>query len=215
MGGILNADLASGTISPEGLANRNNFSKMFQDYIILAGLLSPGVARMTSFQRVRDFEIRKGPFQSGAFLVYKGENLAKFTIELEVAQPPDTIVQWLLFANLLNKVPDGLSPALLSSFALGINYPILNSAPINISDVVVESFTPWSQGEMGEWTMQIAFVEFRMPLEAGGKPDKSIPSIAAASAEGGGALQGGGDAQDLNIQKLTAQYQAGLSPAGK
>lgn len=189
-----------------------SLSQYFQDQIYLSGLPSPGYAEVLGASAPRDWDVRKGPFMSGAWLAYTGDNLAKFTVRLHLWGPPDLFPEWIAFSKLLEKPPSGLSPAALSSFALSIDHPLLNSSPVNISSVVVEDASQWTQDDLGEWTMDIKFIQFRAPKPAGGKPDKTIPSIAAKNAEQAAGIQGGGDPADLQIQRLMAQMSGGLAP---
>jgi hypothetical protein len=161
-----------------------NLSRFFQDYITLAGFRSPGVARFVKRgHRPRDFDVRKGYGFAGAFVVYTGDNLAKFSVQLECWNPPDLHVEWLFFSSILDKAPQGLTPALTSAFALGIGHPLINEAPLRINSVVIEDFSAWDVDEYGLWTMTIDFLEFKAPLPALGKPDKTIPSFDGGNAE--------------------------------
>jgi hypothetical protein len=193
------------------MTNPNNFSGMFSDVFYLSGMSSPGVTEVKSFGAPRGWDKRKGYGISGAFTVYTGDELAEFTMGLRHWLPPDTDPRWLLMVPLLDRRPTGL-PGALSSFAYDFQYPILNAAPYSIKSVVVKEVTPWLQDEFGEWSCEIKFLEFRAPLPALGKPDKTIPSLNARNAELAAAGQGGGDPNDLLIAKLSAQAFGGVSP---
>lgn len=167
-------------------------SSMYQDQIFLAGLPNPGVAEFVKPANApRNWDVRQGYGYSGAFIVYTGDGLAKFSVKLTCWSPPDLFAEWTPFAALLKKPPKGLTPSQLSAFALGISHPLLNMDPINVSSVVVEDLSQWVQDDDGEWTMTIDFLQFRAPAPALGKPDKTIPGIEGKGAEGAAGNFGG------------------------
>lgn len=185
--------------------NFNNNSRLFQDYITLAGAISPGVARLVSFSAPRGWEIRKMGGFSGAVIVYTGDELAEMTFRLELWHPPDLDVQWQLFSSLLAKPPKGIAPTALATFALGLGYPLLNASPIDIDAVVVRETTPWDCDDDMLWSMQIKLLQFRAPLPAMGKPNKAIPAVAVTPPTPQ-------DPTEVLIQQKSLQLAALLGP---
>lgn len=190
----------------------NDGSSFFQDYILLNGLRSPGRADVLSADGlVRSWDERKGYGFSGAFLVYTGDGLPKFTVRLTLWAPPDLFVEWTPFAQQLALSPKGLVAADYATFALGIGHPVLNAPPWSISSVVVESVGLPIQDDDGLWTIDIKFIVYRAPAPALGKPDKTIPSIEGKGAEqsgsnfGGDTSPGAATLADLNDQIATQQ----------
>lgn len=178
-----------------------------QDYIVLAGYKSPGVCEFVQPPNSpRNWDERKGYGYSGAFIVYTGDGLGKFRVAFKLWDDPQTPTtsqwsDWTDFANnALAKPPKGQRPKSLS-----IKHPAISLPPINITTVVVEDVTGFTQDDLGLWTCTVDFKEYRAPLPVLGKVQNAIPPVKAA-------IPTAKDAGDVAIQQLTKQF---LELAGK
>lgn len=145
-----------------------------QDYIILAALKSPGRAYIKNAGSPRDWDIRKGYGFSGASVVFTGNNLAKFEVDIELWMPSHWI-DWAVFSKLLAK-PNGLVPIV----GLGISHPLLTMAPLSITSVVVEDVSQFVQDDQGSLICTIKFIEYKRPLPALSRPIAEIPAASKA-----------------------------------
>ncbi|MDQ2782605.1 MAG: hypothetical protein M3Y26_08760 [Actinomycetota bacterium] len=145
-----------------------------QDYIILAAVKSPGRAYIKSAGSPRDWDIRKGYGFSGASVVFTGNGLAKFEVDIELWLPSHWL-DWKAFAKLLAK-PGGLTPIV----GLGISHPLLTTPPLSITSVVVEDVSQFVQNEEGSHVCTIKFIEYKRPLPALSKPIAEIPAASKA-----------------------------------
>lgn len=143
-----------------------------QDYIVLAGQTSPGLAVVTGAGAPRNWEERKGWGLSGATIVYTGAGLAQFDVQISLGFSSDDWAAWDDFAKLLEKAPTGKRPK-----ALDIEHPLINMRPINIKSVVVTDVSQFEQDDYGIFTCSISFKEFKAPLPALAKPDQSIAAV--------------------------------------
>jgi hypothetical protein len=167
----------------------------YQDVIVLAGLPSPGRAIVRPAGSPRDWNIRKGYGFSGATIVYAGANLAKFEVDITLWEDPLHWIEWKAFSLILAKpIPPVVA-------GLGIQHPLLNMAPWNISAVVVEDVTGFEESDFEEFTCTIKFIEYRAPVPAIGKPIVTVPTavVPPPTPE---------DAQDIQIQTLIKAISA-------
>lgn len=167
-----------------------------QDYILLGGEKSPGRATVLGAGSPRTWDKRKGYGYSGAFVIFTGDDLAKFKVQIDLWKK-DQFAEWDRFAKkCLVKPPLGQKPK-----ALDIQHPLLNAEPLKITSAVVEDVSQWDQDEEGLWSCTIDFLQFRAPKPALGKPNAAIPSVAKP-------IPTAQDAADVEIQRLMAQFSA-------
>lgn len=140
-----------------------------QDFILLAGQKSPGRATVTSAGSPRTWDKQKGWGFSGATLIYTGDDLPDFDVVVDLWDQSHW-TQWNSFARVLEKSPTGIKPK-----ALEIIHPLLNRAPLKITQVVIRDVTQFEQSAKGLWTCRIQLTAFRAPKAALGKPNGSIP----------------------------------------
>lgn len=140
------------------------------DKIYLAGLWSPGRATIHGADSPRDWDIRKGYGFGGATVVFTGNNVSKFSVEIALWDPLQW-AEWQIFSKLLEKptVP------FQRPVALGIYHPILAAPPLNITEVVVENVTQFEQDDEGLWSCMINFIQYKKPLPMLGRPPLAIP----------------------------------------
>lgn len=183
------ADIVAGAVPPE------------QDYIQLGGIVSPGRAAVVGAASLRDWDIRKGYGLDGAFVVYTGDNLCKFEVQIDLWEKSQFAL-WEAFCKAtLGKPKARFAPG------LDIKHPLLNREPLNIKSVIVEGVSQFEQDDNGLWSCRIRFIEYRKPKPALAKPLATIPNAAAPVATAQSKA-------DLEIQKLAAEQQALLAKAG-
>lgn len=133
------------------------------DYILLAGLKSPGIAELPNgANSPRKWDVRKGYGLSGSGVVYVGDDLAKFSVKILLLTDEDWSA-WTSFRALLVKPPNNVKPK-----SLAIWHPILEEH--GVASVVVEDLVGPTQTMDGGWTWEIKFLQFRAPKAAIAKP---------------------------------------------
>jgi len=143
-----------------------------QDYIILAGAPSPGLAVVRGAGSPRKWDVRDGYGLTGAVCVFMGEGLAAFDVDV-FCWEPQHFLAWQAFARLtLANPPIGARP-----MSLSIEHPVLNDVPLSISQVVVTNVTQWEQApdDTGLWVRTISFLQYRKPRPALVKPFEGPP----------------------------------------
>lgn len=165
-----------------------------QNYIQLDGVRSPGLAIVKNAKLVRTWDKRKGYGYSGATLVYTGDDLSEFDVELQIWDDTQW-AEWLPFALMLKKPPVG--PPRKQS----IKHPVLTRDPLKIDTVVLLEAGQWTKNiATGLWTCTLRFSEYRAPLPAVGKPTPEIP--------GANLVVAPPSAFEVQMQALLAQAQS-------
>lgn len=136
-----------------------------QDFVILAGQRSPGIAELQSASSPRRWDIRRGYGLSGATVVFRGIMLAEFKLLLRLYSAEDW-ESWDTFRELVQRPPSGERPR-----ALDISHPILDA--FGIASVVVTDVIQPTQTEDGVYTIEIRLLEYRRPEIALSRPDGS------------------------------------------
>ncbi len=144
-----------------------------QPYVMLGPFRTPGVAFPKKPGSPRNWDIRQGYGFTGAVVVYQGSGLAKFNVEV-VLWLPEHFIEWEIFARGALQKP---KPGLGFGSALGIDHPLVNMQPWNISSVVVEDVEGFEQGPTGLWATSIHLVEYKRPLPALARPIAAIPAV--------------------------------------
>jgi hypothetical protein len=178
------------------------------DYVVLGGQLTPGRAVVKGFGSPRIWDKRKGYGTSGATQVYAGEDLSNGSIEVSLWDEPGTgqWLDWEAFARkVLVKEPKGPAPK-----ALKIEHWALNTAPLQITDVVVKDVTQFGYNESEDlWQCEIKLERYNPPKPALGKPNGSSGGSKINSAtEKPPTAQ---DKADEEIAKLLKQFQEELA----
>jgi len=157
------------------------------DYILLAGQKSPGIAVVSGAADARKWDVREGYGLSGGITVFRGRQLAHFTVTLKLVTAQDW-VDWGSFKTLVARPPFGTKPKSMS-----IWHPWL--AELDISSVGVEEVgQPEEDGDTGAYSIAIKFLETREPKFALAKP------VAATTNKST-------DPYDQQIEQLTKQFQ--------
>jgi hypothetical protein len=135
------------------------------DYIKLAGQKSPGLADVDGASSPRKWDEAAGYGLSGATIRFTGDGLAKFAVRLRF-YTVEHWAAWDAWKPLVFNRPKGKSPR-----ALDIWHPHLEE--LGIKSVVVEDVSQPKQTADGEWTVEIKFIQFRMPKLTLAKPEAS------------------------------------------
>jgi hypothetical protein len=158
-----------------------------QDYFVLAGQKSPGLAEIIGAESARSFAVHQPPFATGARIVFKRRELAKFSAKIRLVTSED-FAAWDAWRPLVDAVPDVRREAK----ALDIQHPLL--VDLDIKRVVVESVSQLEQIEDGVWQVTIKFLE-----------SKGLPKVTLAKVEGSKATPA--DPVDTLIDQLAGQAQ--------
>ncbi len=143
-----------------------------QDFIVLAGAPSPGLAVLKQPGSPRKWDVRDGYGITGAVCVFMGEGLAAFDCDIFCWKDAH-FVAWPIWARLcLVNPPIGARPTSMS-----IQHPILQDPPLKIDQVVVTNVTGWEQDPDGGglWARTISFLQYRKPRPALVKPFEGPP----------------------------------------
>ena len=142
----------------------------YQDYIVLSGHTSPGLAVVRGCDRPRKWDILDGRGFTGASTIYSGEKLAAFDVDI-FAWEPEHFAAWDIFSGLTLASP---SPTKKLT-ALYIEHPQVNNPPMSVYDVVVANVTQWEQGDGALWVCTISFLQYRPPKVVLQKPLGGVP----------------------------------------
>lgn len=142
-----------------------------QDYIVLGGVPSPGLAVVKGAGSPRKWDVQNGYGLTGATCIFMGEGLATFDVDI-FCWTKAHFALWPAFARLtLVNPPIGARPT-----SMFIQHPALNDPPLSISQVVVTNVTQWEQdGDTGLWARTISFLQYRKPRPALVKPFEGPP----------------------------------------
>lgn len=142
-----------------------------QDYIMLGGEKSPGLATITGADSPRKWSKAGGYGVDGASLVYLGQDLSEFDVQIELWEP-EHWTQWNRFARVLERAPVGIRAQ-----SLAIVHPLLNNAPLHITQVVIRNVTQFEQGsgaKSGRWVATVALTVYRAAKPALAKVNGTI-----------------------------------------
>lgn len=142
-----------------------------QDWIVLAGEKSPGVAVVRGAETKRTWDIQNGYGTDGATLVFHGGELTKFDVDI-FAWLPEHFSAWKRFARATLLPPTDRARVT----SMSIEHPLLNDPPVSIQQVVVEGISQWEQDpEDMLWVRTIKFIQYRAPVPVLARPDVGPP----------------------------------------
>jgi hypothetical protein len=156
------------------------------NYVLVGGKKSPGIAEIVGASDVRGYDERRGYGLSGAYCIFKGKELAKWSIKLRFYEPQDYL-DWQQWKKLINKVPTKQLPN-----ALDIWHPQLEE--LGIKSFQLKELPQAVQEQDGLWVVDIKCIEFRKPKLAVAKADASKPQAPES-------------VKDKKIRELTGQVQ--------
>lgn len=164
-----------------------------QDYVVLAGKKTPGIAEIVGAGSVRDWDVRKGYGLLGAISVFTGRGLAKFSIRLRL-YTLEHWREWDAFRPIVERMPKRRFGSGKDSGMLDILHPTLLG--LGIKAVGVTKLSAPEQTADGEWTITIDVIEFRRP------------KIALATPDGPASPTPLDDVEENWIKPLTSQVQS-------
>lgn len=149
--------------------------------VIIDGVESPGVARISGAAMRRTYDKRKGYGTTGATSVYTGGDLSEFDITFEFRNWRDGDRDlWIAFAKrVFVQEPTPKGTKTVSPKALRIQAWQLNDPPVSITSVnVLEVGQPVTDDETGLVTIKVKFQQFRKPTPGLGKPTATkVPGV--------------------------------------
>lgn len=138
------------------------------DYILLAGIKSPGLADVVGASDIRGWDVRKGMGISGAFSVFTGQDLSRFSVRLRLYTDTDWAA-WYAWKPIVDKLPTRRGGGGKDSGVLDIWHPVLEG--LDIKAVGAAEVMQPEQTDDGVWTVEIKFIEFRYPKLTLAKPE--------------------------------------------
>ena len=140
------------------------------DYVILAGKRSPGIADVLGASAAFEFNVHQPPFATGARIVFKRRELAKFEVRLRLYS-----FEHLRELEAWRPLIDTPPGARRAAQGLDIVHPLLN--PLGITSCVVTSVGQLEPIDNGAWMLPIKFLEYR------GLPKQSLAKVEGSKAE--------------------------------
>jgi len=163
------------------------------DYVLLAGRRSPGIAEIVDASSPRRWDERRGYALSGATLIFRGVGLARWKLVLRLYTDQDW-EDWHSWRELVQRPPLGERARHLE-----IVHPILED--LGVSACAVAELKQPTQGEAGEWIIEIAMIEYRVPTialsEPEGAQDRPTDPVDRTIEALSGIVQNGGDGDVL------------------
>ena len=132
------------------------------DKLKLSGVPSPGYCELLGVNNPRTWNEQSGPGWSGGLLIYQGIKLCHFTALFKLYELNDW-AEWEKFRPLVLRPPLGKLPRTHT-----IWHPLL--VQVGIHACVVEDVRAPQQISDGEWVVDVAFIESRIPKK--GEPIK-------------------------------------------
>ncbi len=132
------------------------------DVLVVTGVASPGVVRLSGHDRVIGWDVKKGAGQSGATTTRTSEDPIEFTATFSLVDADDWAA-WRDFSDLLRSSVKAKKPQ-----ALDVYHPDL--AENDIKSVVLKSMGGTVHDGKGGATIAVKLLEYRPPKPAGGSP---------------------------------------------
>lgn len=170
------------------------------DFVVIDGLQSPGVARISGAALKRTFDKRKGYGNTGATSIYTGKDLTEFDVTFEFRNwKGGDRDDWIDFAKRVFVQEPTTKKGTKTSAApkaLRFEHWQINDPPISVTAVnVLEVGQPDTTDETGLVTVKVKFQEYRPASSGLGKPTGTkVPGVTKQPTAQ--------DAADLQIQAL-------------
>jgi len=143
-----------------------------QNWVVAGGVRSPGRAYFTGLSRPYNWQVQEGYGLQGGFVTFRGRGICKFTLTIELFKPED-FIQWSLFSKVITPTQP-VTP--LKPFLVDMQHPLLAAADIK-TVAVEDAGVPVKAPNGDRWVVAIKLIDYRPPLFALAKADKSIPSV--------------------------------------
>jgi hypothetical protein len=137
------------------------------NYVVVAGLRSPGRAQLTGVSAPFQYDIQPSYGREGAITIFRGRGLAKPTLTLWLWLP-EHFVGWTAFQKVLQP------PTPFKPLVVEMRHPLLTEA--GIKAVAVEELGQPQRQDNGIWVVTIKLLEYRPPKPVLVKPRGAIPS---------------------------------------
>lgn len=146
-----------------------------QDYIVLSGQQSPGLAEISGAAAVLDYRIHESPVMTGAVAVFKKRKLATFKVKFSLFTRED-FEAFDTFRIIFDTLPSPLTRA----NALRIEHPLL--ADIGITMAMVTEISQLEPDGLGGLSMTVSFREHRgIPVQSEAKVEAAKPKAKTAN----------------------------------
>ncbi|AKV03195.1 hypothetical protein AKJ09_09858 [Labilithrix luteola] len=175
------------------------------NYVTVAGVRSPGRARISGADIVYLWDVQQPFGMSGGSTRFRGRGLSKFTLAIDLWRR-EHFIAWAAFKKLLEP------PTLTKPLVVAMGHPILTDA--NIKAIAIEKLGQPVRGDNGIWTSTSEILEYRDPVPAIVKPRGAIPTTDK------GVPQPPKTAADLALEKAMQDNAAararasGVTPSG-
>jgi hypothetical protein len=138
------------------------------DYLLVAGMMTPGVVTLSGHDRVIGWKVQEADGQNGASTKRNGKQIAKFTATFFLVDDSDR-AEWDSFQTVLESWVDADTP-----IAVDVYHPDL--ARNRISAVQISKIGGMTHDGKGGSTVVVEFLEFRPPKP---KPTKGSDGSSA------------------------------------
>jgi hypothetical protein len=167
------------------------------DYALIDGLVTPGLAVVTKASRKIKWDDAKGAGTSGATSKFVGDELSEFDLTLQFVDGVRGETAFEQRYRYQEQIVPRLELAALGKQACDFYYPSVSEPPVNVRACVpTEIGAIEFAGDF--WQVVISFKQYRKPKPASGTPSGTKKTKAPTAK----------DAQDLEIEALTAQWKA-------
>lgn len=142
-----------------------------QNYVIAGGVRSPGRAYFTGLGRPYNWNVQEGYGLQGGWVTFRGRGICKFTLTIELFTAAD-FLGWEAFSKVITPIQP-VTP--LKPFLVDMIHPLLAAADIK-TVAVEDAGVPLKAPNGDRWVVTIKLIDYRPPLFALAKADKSIPA---------------------------------------
>ncbi len=178
------------------------------DIVVIAGVASPGVAKVSRGGRKYKWDKKDGPGTAGANVTFRGIDLCEFSIELTMWNS-EQLAAWDVWRDLWQWDPTkkvkGKTPKIQP---VDIMHPILDGLGVHWAMPVEVGQLEYQGG--GKWTATISAMEYKPPGKKNvtGSPSGTQNTTAPTTAAGGTPVKSAADERDEQIVALLAQAKA-------
>lgn len=138
------------------------------DYVVLAGVRSPGKAEVSGGKLTVNYDEQAGQGIDGATLQYKGVGLGELDVKFTLWEDEHWL-EWETFRELLKPPKAGVQPT-----AMDLRHPCADELGVN-AVVMLERSQIAPDGDTGAWSMTVKFKSYRKPKPIlGGNVNGSI-----------------------------------------
>ena len=194
--------MTTGAVNP--LLNYNPpafYAPSTWDVIQIAGITSPGIVRLSGFDRKFVWDKKRGKGAQGVDLSYVGKDIAQGRFVFE-AWTEAHFEAWETFIPLFK-----YDPTRETLEAVEVWNPLLSD--VDITQIVVESIGPFEHQGAGLWRRAVNVLEWKPPPKAAAvaTPTRSLYGGGISPSAPNPQAPDPTDPQQLKIQQLATQFQ--------